>query len=127
MNAVVGRADVLFVTFDCLRYDVAVAAPTVHLPRWERRETPGTFTLPAAGVPGCRRAGDEPARRGLRRSGRWMRRVAEGGAGVRGLAVAAAVRRPAAARRVFLPDDGRPWRGVRRGRPLRPPPRPPGR
>jgi hypothetical protein len=47
MNAVVGRADVLFVTFDCLRYDVAVAAPTVHLPRWERRETPGTFTLPA--------------------------------------------------------------------------------
>ncbi|MGL4552141.1 MAG: STM4013/SEN3800 family hydrolase [Gemmataceae bacterium] len=47
LNAVVGRADVLFVTFDCLRYDVAVAAPTTHLPPWERRETPGTFTLPA--------------------------------------------------------------------------------
>src|SRR6476659_9562542 len=47
MNAVVGHADILFLTFDCLRYDVAVSAPTLHLPRWERRETPGTFTLPA--------------------------------------------------------------------------------
>lgn len=45
MNAVVGRADVLFVTFDCLRYDVATSCDLGIA--WERRETPGTFTLPA--------------------------------------------------------------------------------
>ena len=57
MNEVVGRADLLFVTFDCLRYDVARSAleagRTPHLASvlppggWEARETPGTFTLAA--------------------------------------------------------------------------------
>src|SRR6516165_8499317 len=57
MNQVVGRMNVLFVTLDCLRLDVArhclAAGRTPHLaavlPRtgWETRETPGTFTLPA--------------------------------------------------------------------------------
>jgi hypothetical protein len=57
MNAVVGRANFLFVTFDCLRYDVARRAldggRTPHLAAvlppggWEARETPGTFTLAA--------------------------------------------------------------------------------
>lgn len=47
MNAVVGHFDILWITFDCLRYDVADAAPTICLPAWEPRETPGTFTLPA--------------------------------------------------------------------------------
>lgn len=57
MNALVGAANVLFATFDCLRYDVARDAlaqgltPTLAsvLPAhgWEARETPGTFTLPA--------------------------------------------------------------------------------
>jgi hypothetical protein len=57
MHQVVGRADVLFVTLDCLRYDVACRAlaegrvPNLAavLPAggWERRETPGTFTLAA--------------------------------------------------------------------------------
>lgn len=57
MHQVVGRTDVLFITFDCLRLDVACRAlaeemtPTVAsvLPPggWETRETPGTFTLPA--------------------------------------------------------------------------------
>ena len=57
MHEVVGKADVLFVTFDCLRHDVACRAlaegRTPHLASvlppggWEARETPGTFTLPA--------------------------------------------------------------------------------
>src|SRR5215467_11014682 len=57
MHQVVGRADILFVTFDCLRHDVACLAlaesRTPNLARvlpahgWEARETPGTFTLPA--------------------------------------------------------------------------------
>lgn len=57
MHQVVGRADVLFVTLDCLRYDVACRAlaegrtPNLAavLPPggWEARETPGTFTLAA--------------------------------------------------------------------------------
>src|SRR5262245_5416740 len=57
MNEVVGRADVLFVTLDCLRLDVAREAlargltPNLAgvLPAggWEARETPGPFTLPA--------------------------------------------------------------------------------
>jgi hypothetical protein len=55
MNSVVGNANVLFVTFDCLRLDVAQLClgheRTPHLSAlvgdWEPRETPGTFTLPA--------------------------------------------------------------------------------
>lgn len=57
MNQVVGSADLLFVTFDSLRWDVAArafaAGRTPHLARWigsagwEKRETPGTFTLAA--------------------------------------------------------------------------------
>jgi hypothetical protein len=56
MNQVVGRADILWLTFDCLRYDVACTAlargltPNLAalLPDgWEARETPGTFTLAA--------------------------------------------------------------------------------
>src|SRR5262245_38075365 len=57
MHQVVGRADVLFVTLDCLRLDVArrclACGRTPQLGRllgaagWEARETPGTFTLPA--------------------------------------------------------------------------------
>ncbi|HEY7309023.1 MAG TPA: STM4013/SEN3800 family hydrolase [Gemmataceae bacterium] len=57
MHQVVGRSNVLFVTFDCLRYDVARRCledgTTPHLARllpaagWELRETPGTFTLAA--------------------------------------------------------------------------------
>lgn len=57
MHDVVGRASVLFLTLDCLRYDVARRCldegRTPHFGRllpsggWERRETPGTFTLPA--------------------------------------------------------------------------------
>src|SRR5262245_24123958 len=57
MNQVVGRANVLFVTLDCLRLDVArealargeTPALAAVLPPegWEARETPGTFTLPA--------------------------------------------------------------------------------
>jgi hypothetical protein len=57
MHHVVGRTNVLFVTFDCLRYDVARRCledgATPHLARllpaegWEPRETPGTFTLAA--------------------------------------------------------------------------------
>jgi hypothetical protein len=57
MHEVVGRADILWVTFDCLRYDVAARAlaegRTPHLAAvlppegWEARETPGTFTLAA--------------------------------------------------------------------------------
>lgn len=57
MHDVVGRRNILFVTFDCLRLDVAQRCladgripnlarilPTIG---WEPRETPGTFTLPA--------------------------------------------------------------------------------
>src|SRR6476469_5211768 len=52
MNAIVGEANLLFVTFDCLRHDVAdrcaAEGRAPALPRsWEKRETPGTFTLPA--------------------------------------------------------------------------------
>jgi hypothetical protein len=57
MNALVGPANVLFATLDCLRFDVARTALarglTPHLTAvlppggWEARETPGTFTLPA--------------------------------------------------------------------------------
>lgn len=57
MNAVVGRHDLLMVTLDTLRYDVAaelVAAGRLPnlarvLPdgRWERRHTPGSFTFAA--------------------------------------------------------------------------------
>lgn len=56
MHDIVGRANVLFITLDCLRYDVARQAleagmtPTLRgvLPGgWEMRETPGTFTLPS--------------------------------------------------------------------------------
>src|SRR5438105_4755376 len=57
MNRIVGPANVLFATFDCLRLDVACRAladgltPNLAgvLPAtgWEARETPGTFTLPA--------------------------------------------------------------------------------
>ncbi len=57
MHQVVGRASVLFVTLDCLRFDVAARAlaeaRTPHLAEllpaggWEARDTPGTFTLPA--------------------------------------------------------------------------------
>jgi hypothetical protein len=57
MHQVVGTANVLWVTFDCLRHDVARDAlqagqtPTLAsiLPPsgWEARETPGTFTLAA--------------------------------------------------------------------------------
>ncbi|MFO0810613.1 MAG: STM4013/SEN3800 family hydrolase [Gemmataceae bacterium] len=57
MNEIVGRDDLLFVTLDTLRFDVAQAAwregatPTLagRLPAtgWERRHTPGTFTYAA--------------------------------------------------------------------------------
>jgi hypothetical protein len=57
MHEVVGTMDVLWVTLDCLRYDVACRAlsegRTPLLARllppegWEARETPGTFTLAA--------------------------------------------------------------------------------
>jgi hypothetical protein len=57
MHEVVGRANVLFMTLDCLRYDVARdalrAGQTPNLAAvlpegsWELRETPGTFTLAA--------------------------------------------------------------------------------
>lgn len=52
----IGARDVLLLTLDALRYDVAVAAlaggHTPNLARllpngWERRHAPGTFTLPA--------------------------------------------------------------------------------
>ncbi|MFH5806129.1 STM4013/SEN3800 family hydrolase [Alienimonas sp. DA493] len=56
-NAEIGRRDVLFVTLDTLRYDVAAGAladgltPNLAalLPggRWERRHTPGSFTYAA--------------------------------------------------------------------------------
>jgi hypothetical protein len=57
MHEVVGRTNLLFVTLDCLRLDVArrclAEGRTPNLGRllppggWEARETPGTFTLPA--------------------------------------------------------------------------------
>src|SRR4051812_24128091 len=57
LHPVVGSANVLFVTLDCLRFDVAARAlgtgrtpnlaAVLPAPGWERRETPGTFTLPA--------------------------------------------------------------------------------
>ncbi|MBY0233279.1 MAG: hypothetical protein K2W96_28700, partial [Gemmataceae bacterium] len=52
LHPLLGEANVLFLTFDCLRHDVAVRAAEAgllpFLPRpWEKRETPGTFTLPA--------------------------------------------------------------------------------
>jgi hypothetical protein len=57
MHQVVGRANILFITFDCLRFDVArrclAEGTTPQLARllpadgWEPRETPGTFTLAA--------------------------------------------------------------------------------
>jgi hypothetical protein len=57
MHDVVGPTNILFLTLDCLRYDVAQRAMadgrtpflTSVLPSsgWEARETPGTFTLPA--------------------------------------------------------------------------------
>ncbi|WP_192764705.1 STM4013/SEN3800 family hydrolase [Actinomadura algeriensis] len=57
MNTVIGSHDVLLVTLDTLRYDVAAElaaageTPTLvrHLPggRWERRHTPGSFTYAA--------------------------------------------------------------------------------
>jgi hypothetical protein len=57
MNHIVGRMNVLFITLDCLRLDVARTCleqgRTPNLARvlppggWEARETPGTFTLPA--------------------------------------------------------------------------------
>jgi hypothetical protein len=57
MHAVVGHANFLLVTLDCLRWDVAAAclvqgrtpnlAAVLPAGGWEARETPGTFTLPA--------------------------------------------------------------------------------
>jgi hypothetical protein len=57
MNRRVGHANFLWLTFDCLRHDVARHALehglTPHLARalppdgWQARETPGTFTLAA--------------------------------------------------------------------------------
>jgi hypothetical protein len=57
MHQVVGRANFLFVTLDCLRYDVAARClPEGRTPNlanrlppegWEARDTPGTFTLAA--------------------------------------------------------------------------------
>ncbi|MGI5164060.1 STM4013/SEN3800 family hydrolase [Spirillospora sp. CA-253888] len=57
MNTIIGSHDVLLVTLDTLRYDVAAeqaaagATPTLAglLPggRWERRHTPGSFTYAA--------------------------------------------------------------------------------
>jgi hypothetical protein len=57
MRNIVGRANVLFATLDCLRHDVASRcladgrtpnlAAVLPAAGWEARETPGTFTLPA--------------------------------------------------------------------------------
>lgn len=57
MNGIVGSHDILFVTFDTLRYDVAAELTengkipnlACHLPdgQWERRHSPGSFTYAA--------------------------------------------------------------------------------
>lgn len=57
MHAIVGPMNVLFITLDCLRLDVArhalhagrtpALAAVLPVAGWEARETPGTFTLPA--------------------------------------------------------------------------------
>lgn len=53
MRELIGSHDLLFVTLDTLRYDVAVSAPTPSLDRvlpggrWERRHTPASFTYAA--------------------------------------------------------------------------------
>jgi hypothetical protein len=55
MNQIVGRLDVLFITFDSLRFDVATRAletgrtPVLHslFSAWELRHTPATFTYAA--------------------------------------------------------------------------------
>ncbi|MEV4325643.1 metalloenzyme domain-containing protein, partial [Microbispora rosea] len=55
MNEVVGTHDILLVTLDTLRYDVAAElADAGRLPhllpggrRWERRHSPGSFTYAA--------------------------------------------------------------------------------
>jgi hypothetical protein len=57
MNAIVGHSDILFITLDTLRYDIAQQAfeqarlPVLarYLPRrgWERRHSPGNFTYSA--------------------------------------------------------------------------------
>ncbi|MGX2993531.1 STM4013/SEN3800 family hydrolase [Streptomyces sp. JNUCC 64] len=92
MNEVVGRDDLLLVTLDTLRYDVAVELAAAgrlpnlarHLPdgRWEERHAPGSFTyashqamfagfLPTPAAPGphprlfaARFAGSETTREG---------------------------------------------------------------
>lgn len=57
MNHIVGNMDIVLVTFDTLRYDVAQQyfeqgkTPNIanYLPRegWEKRHSPGTFTFPS--------------------------------------------------------------------------------
>ncbi|WP_127497836.1 STM4013/SEN3800 family hydrolase [Actinoplanes solisilvae] len=53
MRELIGSHDLLFVTLDTLRYDVAVSTPTPSLARllpggrWERRHTPASFTYAA--------------------------------------------------------------------------------
>jgi hypothetical protein len=55
MRAVIGTHDILFITFDTLRYDVATRlfergeTPTLQtlIPGWERRHSPGSFTYAA--------------------------------------------------------------------------------
>lgn len=53
MNHLVGKVNILFFTFDSLRFDVAerteVAGIQEFLPegKWEKRDAPGTFTLPS--------------------------------------------------------------------------------
>jgi len=57
MNAVVGDADIVFITLDTLRYDAADAAfrdgrlpclaPLLGTAGWQRRHTPASFTFPA--------------------------------------------------------------------------------
>ena len=56
-NGLIGSHDVLFITLDTLRYDVAVdalargmtpnLAAVLHRARWERRHSPGNFTYAA--------------------------------------------------------------------------------
>ena len=57
VNKIVGSHDILFVTLDALRYDVAVAclirkelpnfSQVLPFEKWERRHTPGSFTFSA--------------------------------------------------------------------------------